>query len=167
MKRNGILLAALAAVAAALAAGCTQGGRVERPAPPAGLDPLAEQLHDICGNLLWFESMYHRLPRSVDELCLATGLDARRVIDPVTGKPFAYDPAGFAASQTAERILLVAAPAPAAKTRWCVSMVQAGGTSTCRVIAVPADAFGEVLTGRTPAAPSAPPSSRPADGTSP
>jgi len=137
--------AALAAVAAAaMLAGCAmepmKPTKPPRPTPAAGLDPVAEQLHDICGSLLLFHNAYQRLPSSLEELCLATGLDRQRVTDVATGRPFAYEPDGFATSSAGAIVLLAGRP-EGGDTCWGVVVAKSAKPITAKVVALPATAM--------------------------
>jgi hypothetical protein len=104
-------------------------------------------LHDVCGSILLFHGAYRRLPHSLAELQRATGLRQRQITDPVSNKPFLYAPGGLAVSAKGPRIVAVAAPAPAARTGWAVSVRHEEGTLRAEVVALPASAFEKMQAG--------------------
>ena len=155
MIRNDLIPSILAAACAmALLAGCVS--EPVDPAPrevPTGLNPTAERLHEICGSILLFHGAYHRMPESLEELRRATGMTPDAIIDPVTRRPFAYVPEGFATSPAGRRAVLLAAPGPGAETCWAVTVLQANRSLSAKVVALPAEAFAELAGKQTPAAP--------------
>ncbi|MBI1338106.1 MAG: hypothetical protein GC164_14265 [Phycisphaera sp.] len=111
------------------------------PASTGQLDPVAAQLHDVSGSLLMFLSGNNRLPATLDELCTATGLDPDRVVDPATGKSFAYQPGGMATTPDDGTVVLAAAPHTPKGPRWCVVIDHSSPTVACRVLNLPATLF--------------------------
>jgi hypothetical protein len=102
------------------------------------LDPVAERMHELSGQILLFHSAYKRLPKSLQELCQAVGEDTRAALDPATGRPVAYDPAGFANISGAGRVIAYASPSGPGDSCWCISFTEAGGAAVCRVVPLPA-----------------------------
>lgn len=127
-------------------AGCATDADTSDPAGRSlrlGTDPAAERLHDVCGSLLLFHAQYGRLAGDLEELALATGLDDETLTDPRTGRPFAYEPDGFASGAGGRRIVVLAAPEPGASHRWGVTIVPGGSMMTGKVVALPVGAFAD------------------------
>ncbi len=109
-----------------------------QPTPPAiEIDSVADRLHDISGSLLLFYHAQRRLPVSLAELSMGTGLSARQLIDLATGQPFSYNPAGFGDVAGAGRIIVASAQQDDSEFRWCVVIDTSAATPLCRVLPVP------------------------------
>ncbi len=143
----------LAAVlsAAVLIAGCTgaepqaEVDPVESSALP--LNPTRARLQDLSGSILLFHGAYGRLPRSLSELRLSTGLRAEQITDPVTNRPFIYMPAGLASSSGGRTIVLLAAPAPVDDMCFAIAVSRPGGGLLANVVTFPAAAYPAMRAG--------------------
>ncbi len=119
-------------------------GRSPRGEPSIAIDSVADRLHDISGSILLFYNAYHRLPESLNELCLVTGLSPRQVNDPATDKPFTYRPQGLGQFPGGGVIVLAAAPQGTendAGNRWCVVIDTTTQAPVCRVLLLPPEAL--------------------------
>jgi hypothetical protein len=139
-------VAILSLAAAAVAAGCqapsAPAAKAQKAADSELLDPVAQRMHDICGQILLFHGSHSRLPTSLAELCQAGGMDGRQVLDPSTGRAFAYAPAGLADVAGAGKIIAAAAPGGAARWRWCIAFRETNGSAVCTVVPVPSEKLG-------------------------
>lgn len=118
-RRCQLLVLAPALAWAALGTGC----RMPAPAPPtpatgADIDPCAERLHDIAGQLLLYYAAHRELPERLDEL-VKTGSDSPLpLVCPLSGKPYAYSPEGLEVSGWPGRLIVYDAEPCHAGMRW-------------------------------------------------
>ncbi|NLF30814.1 MAG: hypothetical protein GX591_08000 [Planctomycetes bacterium] len=143
----------LAALAVAMAGGCAPARTPVNGNPSAAFapDPTASQLQDLAGAMLLFFGAYDRLPTELDELQSATGLQDAQLVDPVTARPFLYDPTGLALASAGRMIVLLAAPAPGARVCYGLTVYRNSGGMHADVVTFPADAWATIR-----AAPDAP-----------
>lgn len=144
LRRPGRVVAA-GLLAAVLVAGCAaapQAGAVD-PADSSVLapNPTRARLQDLSGSILLFHGAYGRLPRSLSELRLSTGLRAEQITDPVSHRPFIYRPAGLASSSDGGAVVLLAAPAPADDRCFAVAISRPGRGLLANVVTFPAGAY--------------------------
>jgi hypothetical protein len=138
MKRRGRLRRRLWWIAfAALAAGCQmKGGSVPTRRPSVRMDPCAERLHDVCGQLLLYHSIHKRLPQSLEELKALGSAEPPQLVCPVSGEPYVYNPNGLRIAGQPGRLVLYDATASHSGMRWGVFVDDPGSGKalTARVI---------------------------------
>jgi hypothetical protein len=139
----GLICIALMALALGCAGEPRPVARQPEDAPPA-FDLAAQRLHDITGSLLLFHGAYGRMPTTLQELRLATGLAPHATIDPATEKPFAFSQEGFASSAGGRRLYVLAAPTPQRRTCLGVAITTTPGAKTGQIEVLPADALDKM-----------------------
>jgi len=127
------------------AAGC-QGFEAAPPAAPrpsVRVDPCAERLHDICGQLLLYYAGNKRLPRTLAELTTTGSQHVRPLVCPVSGKPYVYNPDGLRLPGRPGRLVLYDAAASHSGMRWGIFVSDPEGDRpfTARVILLPQESL--------------------------
>jgi len=129
----------------ALAAGCqTEEGSV--PAvrrPSVKIDPCAERLHDLCGQLLLQHSLDGKFPQSLDQLPGIGGRDAAQLTCPVSRLPYVYAPDGLRIAGRSGLLLVYDATPCHSGMRWgiLVDGLEAGKAATMRVVLLPEESL--------------------------
>jgi hypothetical protein len=146
LRGSSFWTAMLAAWSLAILAGCN--GAAEAPAPSSepgpsvfAPDETGSRLQEMGGSLLLFRGSYGRMPESLQELKLATGLADQQIIDPATGAEFVYSPTGLAAGPAQQTIFVLAAPAPGADVCQGLSLDSGPGGLRTDVVTFPAEAY--------------------------
>ena len=104
---------------AALAAGCKTSDRTSYPVrkPSVKIDPCAERLHDVCGQLLLYHSIHKRLPKTLEEL-KASDSATTPLVCPTSGEFYIYNSKGLQISDQLGRLVLYDARASHSGMRW-------------------------------------------------
>jgi hypothetical protein len=113
-----------------------------RPAKPSVLmDPCAERLHDICGQLLLYWSAKRQLPESLPALRDIGGAGPLPLACPDSGKPYVYNRDGLPMPDTSRRVLVYDAVACHSGMRWSIvaDPARPGRPMVARVLLVPND----------------------------
>jgi hypothetical protein len=86
-------------------------------------DACADRLHALCGPLLYYYAVKHRLPERMEELSDIAGPDpAVAFFCPVSGKPYVYNPAGLPRGGGKEGLMILYDPEPShSGLRWAVT----------------------------------------------
>jgi hypothetical protein len=121
----------------------------------ANHDPCAIKLHDLCGPLLLYYSVYNRLPQSLDELRQLPGFENLTDFNcPVSHRPYIYTPQGEPGpdeeflrengpSVKVSSVIILADPTPVhGGIRWALSMQEQSDPSrgfVAKVIVLPAN----------------------------
>lgn len=134
-------------IAAAFGCQVDQGSLRSARRPSVKPDPCAEQLHDLCGQLLLYHSRHGRLPASLGELAPGEGDEAARPACPVSRLAYMYNPEGVSVPNQPGRLVVYDATACHSGMRWSISVDEAGGgrTLTARVMLLPEDALRSAL----------------------
>ena len=151
-KESSVGLAVM--LMAMLVAGCGEPSPAPKPTEQQSVfapNDSASRLQDLAGSMLLFQGAYGRLPNDLEELRLATGLRPEQIVDPVTGRPFAYSPAGVAASSEGRTIVAMAAPPPGGEACYGISVSRTPGGILTDIVPFPAEAYRTMQT--RPAAP--------------
>jgi hypothetical protein len=90
-RRRRLAGLAGALLVAMIAAGCQTAATPNRQ-PSAAIDPCADRLHDICGDLLLYYAARGKLPDRIEDI---RGADTTPLICPVSGRPYLYNPGGL------------------------------------------------------------------------
>jgi len=140
-----------------LVAGC-QPPAPEPPSrrPSVEIDPCAERLHDVCGQLLLHYSSHRTLPRTLQELKTAGRQPSVPLQCPVSREPYRYNPQGLQVEGQSGRLVLYDAQPCHAGMRWgiFVSPPASGALLITRVILLPDEAIAKAES--TPASPRRP-----------
>lgn len=148
------LIASLSGCALALAV-CGCPATPPRPEPPATgqrpstlVDPCAERLHDVCGQLLVYFNRHRKLPASLTELKGARTQPAAPLVCPVSQLPYRYQPGGLEIPGQAGKLLLYDAKPCHTGMRWGIFVrpSKAGALLSTRVILLPDKAVVEAET---------------------
>ena len=111
------------------------------PAPETELvvDPCADRLHDICGQLLLYYYQHKRFPAVLSELPSAASDEPSSLCCPISGKPYVYNAKGVEVPNVSGRIVLWAPEPVHDSTGWGVTIEDARGAGplTARVIRLP------------------------------
>lgn len=91
--------------------------------PSVLVDPCADQLHDICGQLLLYWSANRQLPESLAALIGEKPISLKC---PVSAKPYAYNPEGLAMPGASRRVLVYDATPCHTSMRWSIVADPAG-----------------------------------------
>ena len=110
MNKSSILAATCLALAGVLASCGPEQPKPVKPmvaSAPAGptsrMAPCADQLHDICGQLLLYYYARKDLPESLDKM----GKGAANLLNcPSSNKPYVYNPAGLAVPGWTGRLIV-------------------------------------------------------------
>ncbi len=124
----------------ALAAGCqTAGPDVRRPS--VEMDPCAERLHDVCGQLLLYYSLNRRLPETLEALATLDPQNPLPLVCPVSDRPYLYHPDGLRIAGWMGRLVLYDATPSHSGMRWGVFLDDAGDGRNliARVVLLPGD----------------------------
>ncbi|MDY7010196.1 MAG: hypothetical protein SVV80_05515 [Planctomycetota bacterium] len=153
MKRNrNILCLAWWIVLGSLLTGCRTPDTSAPPtqSPSAKIDPCAERLHDVCGQLLLYHSIHKRLPQKLDEMKTMDIGYMPQLICPVSGKPYVYNPEGLRIPGRTGRLVLYDAIACHSGMRWGILVEDPanGKPLTARVILLPEKSVSSV--GKSP-----------------
>ena len=81
------------------------------------IDPCADNLHDVCGQLLLYYAKYHKLPPQLEEL-KRVGTVRIPMVCPVTRKPYVYDPKGLQVSDWPGKVIMYEAVPCFGKECW-------------------------------------------------
>ena len=152
----------------ALAAGCVTvpAQPVQKPrvvtsnAPPGftgnamtAIDPCADQIQDLCGALLSYYLVKHKLPAQLAEL--QQYADTGQVLKftcPVSGKPYVYVPQGLEAPGQNIRIYIYDAEPVHNGARWCAVSKSGASVGAEAFFAekVPEKRFAQFMAAATP-----------------
>lgn len=107
--------------------------------PNVKIDPCAERLHDVCGQLLLYHSIHKRLPQTLNGLKAMNVGPMPQLICPVSGKPYVYNPIGLRIPGRSGRLVLYDAVACHAGMRWGILVEDSadGKPLTARVVLLP------------------------------
>jgi len=112
-------LLACGVAGAMTAAGCGMSAS-STGKPGAVIDPCAERLHDICGQLLLYCASKNALPKALSELQGTSTGKLPPLVCPTSGKPYVYNPEGIKVPGLPGRVVLYD-PTPAhSAMRWAV-----------------------------------------------
>jgi hypothetical protein len=144
-SKPAVVLLACWLAALALAGGC------EPPAPPATrrpsveIDPCAERLHDVCGQMLLYYSSHRALPKTLRELKAAGGQPSAPLQCPVSRKLYRYNPQGLDVADQPGKLVLYDPEPCHCGMRWGIFVIApASGTLlTTRVILLPDEAIAK------------------------
>jgi len=144
MIRNPeMLLLASGLTLAAMMSGCRVGGLTSRPGlENVQVDPCADRLHDICGDLLHYYSVHGNLPERL--LDAASGPQpALSLTCPTSGKAYVYSATGIEIPGWPGRVVVHDAEACHSGVRWGILMEtpQQGKAMVIRVARLPEAAF--------------------------
>jgi len=146
MNRSLEILCLACCVAGAMIVGGCQTRAPSARKPGTEMDPCAERLHDICGQLLLAYARKNALPKALGEL---QGLSSRRLPPlacPTSAKPYVYNPDGLKIQGRPGRVVLYD-PTPAhSAMRWAVLAddIGTGQPLTLRVVLLPeSDVFSK------------------------
>ncbi len=143
MKRNANLASLAFWIAlAVLVGGCAGTPEATVPAvrkPSARINPCAERLHDVCGQLLLYHSLHNRLPRTLDELKDTGFGQMPELTCPVSGKPYIYNPKGLRIPGQPGRVVLYDATPCHSGMRWGILVGDPvrGKALTAKVVLLP------------------------------
>jgi hypothetical protein len=121
--------------------------RAERRASPLSdaTDPCAGRLHDLCGILLQFYQVNHRLPANDQELSRAASLDPTLELTcPVSGRAYVYNPVGIMTVDKQPRLILYDAAPSHRGYRWAIGIIEPqeeDGPLITKVVALPESTF--------------------------
>ncbi len=128
-----------------LAAGCQmeEGSVPAERRPSVRIDPCAERLHDLCGQLLLQHSLDGKFPPSLDQLPGIGGPDAAQLTCPVSGLPYVYAPDGLRIAGRSGLLIVYDATPCHSGMRWGVLVDGLGGGKavTMRVVLLPEDSL--------------------------
>lgn len=132
-----------ALIMGALAAGCRS--QVASPVcdqAEAGVDPCADRLHDLCGQLLLHYAGCGDLPERLADLNKDGGFPVPLVC-PRTGRPYQYDRDGLRVPDRAGRLIVFDGRPCRPGRRWGIlrEPAQPGQPLILKVITVPEGAF--------------------------
>ena len=121
---------------AALATGCQTPKPELIRRPSVSKDACAERLHDVCGQLLLYHSIYKRLPQALEELKTPGSATLPLLVCPVSGKPYFYSRDGLQIPGRSGRLVLYDATASHSGMRWGILVDDPGSGRplTARVI---------------------------------
>jgi hypothetical protein len=144
MKCIAVCFLALVVMLAAGCNGSTKRAAASAPpraAPISNTDPCANRLHDLCGPLLLYYAVHHRLPPTLKDL--ADEYDVGDLTCPVSHLPYVYDLAGKRGSDPRMRVIIYDATPVHSGFRWGVGLEEAeeGVAPVAKVVALPASAF--------------------------
>jgi len=126
----------------ALATGCQTSERAVSPLrkPSVKIDPCAERLHDVCGQLLLYHSIHKRLPNDLVQLKNLNSTTPPLVC-PTSGEFYIYNPRGLRIPGQLGRLLLYDARASHSGMRWGILVGDADSRKPLqtRVILLPED----------------------------
>jgi len=142
MNRSGNLGRLACSLAlGALAVGCQMP---ETPVPSVRkpsvrIDPCAERLHDVCGQLLLHYSLNKKLPGTLNELKPMGPEAPPPLVCPVSAEPYVYNPDGLRIPGRPGRLVLYDAVPCHSGMRWgiLVGDPEGGTTLTLRVVMLP------------------------------
>jgi len=124
-----------------LVAGCRTSEMSAPPVrrPSVKIDPCAERLHDVCGQLLLYHGIYKRLPQSLDGLKAMNVGPMPPLVCPVSGKPYIYNPSGLRIPGRPGLLVLYDAEACHSGMRWGILVEDPadGKPLTARVVLLP------------------------------
>ena len=123
----------------AVCVGCQGSASPQAQRPSVRIDPCAERLHDICGQLLLYYSVHNRLPKDLAELQAADGQTMPPLTCPTSGAPYACDADGLSYPGQPGKLLLFDAAPSHGGMRWSIraDMTDGPGPLTLRVLLVP------------------------------
>jgi len=125
------------AVAAAMLGGCTPPPARPTPAANRMLDGCADQLHELCGQLLLYYLSHQSLPPTLEPLQQAAG-GPLSLTCPTSGLPYVYRPEGVVYPGQPGRLILFDAGASHGGMRWAVRADASSGPAfTLRVVLLP------------------------------
>ena len=151
MLRPGVMVALVAAI---LLSGC-KSARPDQPSQaPAtrsasasdssNIDPCATRLHDLCGPLLLYYSINHRLPPTLAELQKMAGFEQQvKLTCPISDKPYAYNPVGVGIQGQDARVIIYDSGKTHAGMRWAIGIIEPQGDEAlvAKVVALPESHF--------------------------
>jgi hypothetical protein len=128
--------------------------------PSVLMDPCADRLGDICGQLLLYARARHDLPESLASLAELTGRPMPATC-PLSGRPYIYSRDGLPMPNTPRRVLVYDALPCHTGMRWTITADPAGPGKplVARVQLVPDDPA--IFAAPPPPAPSPGPATRP------
>ncbi len=108
---------------AVIATGCQTSERAVSPVrkPSVKIDPCAERLHDVCGQLLLYHSIHKRLPKTLEEL-KASDSATTPLVCPTSGGFYVYNSKGLQIPGQLGRLVLYDARANHSGMRWGISV---------------------------------------------
>ena len=114
--------------------------------PSVKMDPCAERLHDVCGQLLLYHSAYKRLPRTMEELKTMDSGQTPELTCPISGEPYIYNLEGLLISGHSGHLVLYDAKACNSGMRWGILVDIPTGNKplTARVVLLPDDSVSQV-----------------------
>jgi hypothetical protein len=120
------------------------GAADRQSAPLSNTDPCATRLHDLCGPLLLYYAVNHKLPQSLDDL-RSTGMDVPADLTcPVSHRPYVYNPAGLLAPNGQGKMIIYDATPAHSHLRWAIAILEPQRSNApliAKVIAAPNSAF--------------------------
>jgi hypothetical protein len=122
-----------------IAAGCQTAAPAVRKTG-AELDPCADRLHEICGNLLLYYSVSGTLPKGIADLKSVSSGPLPPLVCPVSGKPYVYNPVGLPAAAGRRGRLVIYDAEPSHSGKRCAILADIGAGDqplSARVILVP------------------------------
>ncbi len=136
-------------VLGALAAGCQPNQDSVTPVrkPSARIDPCAERLHDLCGQLLLYHSLHGRFPQSLEELPAGEGKQSTQPappVCPVSRLAYVYAPEGLRLPGRSGLLLVYDAQASHSGMRWGIMTAAADaakGPAVLKVVLLPEELF--------------------------
>ena len=114
----------------------------KRTAPiSSAADPCADRLHALCGPLLFYYAVKHRLPEHVEELRDLAGPDPDvAFFCPVSGKPYVYNPKGLPRGGGKPGVMILYDAEPShSGLRWAVTAKEPKNTAQPLVTEVVAE----------------------------
>jgi len=121
------------------AAGCQTAAAPPARRPSAEIDPCADRLHDICGQLLLYFSATGEMPATLDDLNRMDSQTLPPLVCPISGKPYIYNKDGLRVPGLAGLLVLYDAEPIHSGMRWGI-IVEAGGAGqplSGRVVLLP------------------------------
>jgi hypothetical protein len=139
------VLAAMPAMLAVMAAGCTFVPVKPEPKATLGpaLDPCASRLHDVAGSLLLYYATHNAIPPDLAGVKQASGEACPPLQCPLSGEPYVYNPMGIEIHGLPGLVVLHDATACHDGNKWglVASQMGPGKPLQVQVLLLPAGAF--------------------------
>lgn len=137
---------------ALLLAGCqmtpTSAPRSAKSAKSADvMDPCAERLHEICGQLLLFYSRNRHLPAKLEDLRSMPAADPSLSLEcPISHRPYVYERQGLLLPDVRGRVIIYDVQPVHAGWRWVIAIdeITEGDPLIARVMAVADSKFSNL-----------------------